>query len=138
MVVAVAEESFGLVVSVGAGLSAIEVRRRYPFGIASGVLAGAPAIFGESVVDSAGQGEVVDVGAPGGGPLRRSGRLVGRPAAVADNCGANRSPVSARRGPRSAASSMRRPASTLVMRNLSASAERSVPPSSVSPACAPS
>jgi hypothetical protein len=46
----------------------IQVRRRYPLGVAVGVLAGGPAFFGEAVADPAGQGEVVDVGAPGGGP----------------------------------------------------------------------
>ncbi len=52
--------------------------------------------------------------------------------AVAVNCGASGSPVSARRGPRSAASAMRRAASGLVMRNRLASAQHSVPPSSSS------
>ncbi len=58
--------------------------------------------------------------------------------AVAVNCGASGSPVSARRGPRSAASAMRRAASGLVMRNRLASAQHSVPPSSSSLAWASS
>ena len=60
------------------------------------------------------------------------------PAAVALNCGANGSPVKALRSPRSWASAMRRPASALVMRNRSASPERSEPPSSLALACASS
>jgi hypothetical protein len=51
-----------------AGLPIIQVRRRDPFGVASGVGAGGPAFFDASVVGSAGQGEVVDVGAVGLGP----------------------------------------------------------------------
>ena len=58
--------------------------------------------------------------------------------AVADNCGANGSPVNARRSPRSSASAIRRPASALVIRSLLANAQRSVPPNSSSPACASS
>src|SRR3954463_15640259 len=55
-------------VGVGSGLSVIEVRGWYPFGVALGVGAGGPAFFDESVVDAAGQGEGVDVGAAGGLP----------------------------------------------------------------------
>ena len=67
-VVVVASESFGVMERVGPGLAVIQVARRYPFGVAVGVFAGGPAFFDEAVVRSAGEGEVVDVGAPRGGP----------------------------------------------------------------------
>jgi hypothetical protein len=57
-----------VVVGVDAWLPVIQVRRRYPFGVAFGVGAGGPAFFGEPVVRSAGQGQVVDVGAAGLSP----------------------------------------------------------------------
>jgi hypothetical protein len=62
------QEFFGVVVGVDARLPVVEVRRWDPFGFAFGVFAGGPAFFGEPVVRTAGQGEVVDVGAPGLSP----------------------------------------------------------------------
>jgi hypothetical protein len=47
----------------------VQVRRRDPFGVGFGVFPGGEsAFFDEPVVRSAGQGEVVDVGAVGFGP----------------------------------------------------------------------
>src|ERR1700747_241554 len=63
-----AEEFFGVPVGVGSGLAAVEMRRRDPVGVASGGGAGGPAIFGESIVGTARQGQVVDVGAAGDRP----------------------------------------------------------------------
>ena len=57
-----------MVEGVDSGLPVVQVWWWYPFGVAFGVFAGGPAFFGESVVGSAGQGEVVDVGAVGFGP----------------------------------------------------------------------
>ena len=67
LVVVLAEQFFGVVVGVGAGLSAVEVCGWEPFGVAVGVFAGGPALFGEWVVGTAGQAEVVDVGDGVGG-----------------------------------------------------------------------
>ena len=56
-----------MVVGVGAGLAVVEVGWWDPFGVAMGIFAGGPALFGELVVGVAGQGEVVDVGDGVGG-----------------------------------------------------------------------
>ncbi|ARG57434.1 hypothetical protein B1T43_17925 [Mycobacterium kansasii] len=55
-------------IAIRSRLSAVQLRWRDPFGVAVGVFAGGPAFFDESVVDSAGQGQLVDVGAAGGLP----------------------------------------------------------------------
>ena len=52
-----------MVEGVDAGLAVVEVGWWDPFGVAVGVFAGGPALFGESVVRAAGEGELVDVGA---------------------------------------------------------------------------
>ena len=57
MVVQVSEFSM-----VQAVLAAVEMRRWDPFGLAVGVFAGGPALFGEWVIGAAGQREGVDVG----------------------------------------------------------------------------
>jgi hypothetical protein len=57
-----------VVIGVGSGLSAIQVRWRDPFGFASGVGAGGPPLFDESVIGTTRQGQVVDIGAAGGRP----------------------------------------------------------------------
>ncbi len=49
-------------------MSVVEVRRWEPFGIAVSVLAGAPALLEQFVIRAAGQGELVDIGAPADGP----------------------------------------------------------------------
>lgn len=46
----------------------VEVRRWQPFGITVGVLGSAPALLEQFVVRPAGQSELIDVGAPAGGP----------------------------------------------------------------------
>src|SRR5271156_7222846 len=48
-------------------LPPVEMRRWDPLGVAVGIFAGGPALFGEFVVGAAGQGEVVDVGDGVGG-----------------------------------------------------------------------
>ena len=53
---------------VDAGLAVVEVGWWDPFGVAVGVFSGGPALFGEAVVGSAGQGQGVDVGATGARP----------------------------------------------------------------------
>ena len=58
-----------MVEGVGAGLAVVELRRWNPFGAPVGRFAGDPALFGQSVVGFAGKGQIVDVGAPAGGPL---------------------------------------------------------------------
>ena len=58
-----------MVERVGAGLAVVEMRWRDPFGVTPGVFAGGPAAVEEFVVGSASQGELVDIGATGGGPL---------------------------------------------------------------------
>jgi hypothetical protein len=67
VVVVFAEQFFGVVVGVGAGLASVEVWWWEPFGLTVGVFAGAPALFGEVMVGAAGQAEVVDVGDGVGG-----------------------------------------------------------------------
>src|SRR5690348_7570150 len=54
---------------VGSRLPAIEMRRRYPFGIAVSAFSGSPALLEKPVVGSAGHGELVDVGAVRPGPI---------------------------------------------------------------------
>src|SRR5437588_7567007 len=66
--VVVPYEFFGVVEGVDPRLPVIQAGWWDPFGVAVGVFAGGPAFFGESVVGSAGQGEVVDIGATGFGP----------------------------------------------------------------------
>ena len=56
--------------AVGTGLPPVQMRRRYPFGVAVGAFAGGPAAgFDQWVVGAAGQGKLVDVGVVGGCPL---------------------------------------------------------------------
>ena len=63
------QEFLGVMEGVRSGLAVIQVRWGYPFGVAVGVFAGGEsALFDESVVGSAGQGELIDVGAVGGLP----------------------------------------------------------------------
>lgn len=54
---------------VGSRLATIEVRRRYPFGIAVGAFSGGPALLEKPVVRSAGHRELIDVGAVRPGPI---------------------------------------------------------------------
>src|SRR5689334_16752176 len=54
---------------VGAGLATVQMRRRYPFRFAVGVFSGGPALFEEPMVGSASEGELVDIGAVGPGPI---------------------------------------------------------------------
>jgi hypothetical protein len=51
-----------MVEGVDPGSFSVEVRRRDPFGVTVAVCAGGPASFGEFVVWTASQDEVVDVG----------------------------------------------------------------------------
>ena len=51
--VVVPQEFLGVVVGVGAGLAVVEVWWWDPFGVAVGVFAGGPALFGEFVVGAA-------------------------------------------------------------------------------------
>jgi hypothetical protein len=63
------QEFFGVMEAIRSGLAVIQVRRGDLFGVVVGVFAGGESVlFDESVVGSAGQGEVVDVGAVGGLP----------------------------------------------------------------------
>jgi hypothetical protein len=62
-------QSLGVVETVGAGLAAVEVRGRDPFGASVGEFAGDPALFCQAVVRFAGERQLVDVGAPARGPL---------------------------------------------------------------------
>jgi hypothetical protein len=48
--VVVAEQFFGVVIGVGAGLAVVEVGWWDPFGVVVVVFAGGPALFGERVV----------------------------------------------------------------------------------------
>src|ERR1700756_4242713 len=58
------------VVGVDSGLAAVEMRRRDPLGGGAGGFSSCPAVVGDqAVVGAAGQGEVVDVGLPAGGPV---------------------------------------------------------------------
>ena len=59
-----------MVKGVGSRLSVVEVGRGDPFGVAVGAFSGGPAAgFDQWAVGPAGQGQCVDVGAMGGGPL---------------------------------------------------------------------
>src|SRR5277367_1775338 len=62
VIVVVAQELLGVVEGVDAGLAAVQVWWRDPFGLATTVFTRGPAVVGEFVVGAAGQGEVVDVG----------------------------------------------------------------------------
>ena len=53
---------------VGSWLAVVQMRRRDPFGVAVGAFSGGPVFVDESVVGSAGEGELVDVGGVGSGP----------------------------------------------------------------------
>jgi hypothetical protein len=53
---------------VDSGLPVVQMRWWYPLGVTFGVSSRGPALLDEPVVDPAGQGEIVDVGAMGGGP----------------------------------------------------------------------
>ena len=65
--VVILEKLLGVVVGVDAGLSVVEVGWWDPFGVAVGVFAGGPALFGELVVGAAAERHVVDVGDGVGG-----------------------------------------------------------------------
>src|SRR4051794_31001095 len=62
VVFAVPEQFFGVVECVDSWLSSVEVWWGDPFGLAVGVGAGGPALFGELVIGMADQGEAVDIG----------------------------------------------------------------------------
>ena len=58
-----------MVVCVRPGLAVVEMCGWYPFGVTIGAFSGGPVFVDESVVGSAGEGELVDVGGVGGGPV---------------------------------------------------------------------
>lgn len=64
-----AQQILGVMEGVGSRLPAIEMRRRYPFGIAVGAFSGGPTLLEQPVMRAAGQGELVDVGAMSPGPI---------------------------------------------------------------------
>ena len=53
----------------GPRLAVVQMRWRDPFRVAVGAFSGGPLVADESVVGSASEGELVDVGGVGGGPV---------------------------------------------------------------------
>ena len=54
---------------VGSWLAVIQMRWRDPFGVAVRAFSGGPVFVNESVVGSASEGELVDIGGVGGCPI---------------------------------------------------------------------